>query len=65
MSTSDDHGAASMSDQPAGRRQASLDEIADAEVVTLTSDLIRIDTTNRGGGDGNERPAAEYVAARL
>jgi acetylornithine deacetylase/succinyl-diaminopimelate desuccinylase-like protein len=60
--------AASMSDQlPAGRPhdQAGPDEIADAEVVTLTSDLIRIDTTNRGGGDGNERPAAEYVAARL
>ena len=52
-----------MTDQPAG--QASLDETADAEVVTLTSDLIRIDTTNRGGGDGNERQAAEYVAARL
>jgi acetylornithine deacetylase/succinyl-diaminopimelate desuccinylase-like protein len=60
--------AASMSDQlPAGRPhdQAGPDEIADAEVVTLTSDLIRIDTTNRGGGDGNERPAAEYVAGRL
>ncbi|MEV6006448.1 M20/M25/M40 family metallo-hydrolase [Streptomyces sp. NPDC051976] len=35
------------------------------EVVTFTSDLIRIDTTNRGGGEGNERPAAEYVAERL
>jgi acetylornithine deacetylase/succinyl-diaminopimelate desuccinylase-like protein len=34
-------------------------------VVRYTSDLIRLDTTNRGGGDGCERPAAEYVAARL
>ncbi len=31
----------------------------------MAADLIRIDTTNRGGGDGCERPAAEYVAARL
>ncbi|MEU7565987.1 M20/M25/M40 family metallo-hydrolase [Streptomyces fradiae] len=35
------------------------------EVVRFTSDLIRIDTTNRGGGDCQERPAAEYVAERL
>ncbi|HEV7624897.1 MAG TPA: M20/M25/M40 family metallo-hydrolase [Streptomyces sp.] len=35
------------------------------EAVTYTSELIRIDTTNRGGGDGNERAAAEYVAERL
>ncbi len=35
------------------------------EVVTFTSDLIRIDTTNRGGGDCRERPAGEYAAARL
>lgn len=41
------------------------DEQAMDEVVRFTSDLIRIDTTNRGGGDGNERPAAEYVAERL
>jgi acetylornithine deacetylase/succinyl-diaminopimelate desuccinylase-like protein len=53
-----------MSEQPPAT-QAGPDEIADAEVVTLTSDLIRIDTTNRGGGEGNERPAAEYVAACL
>ncbi len=33
--------------------------------MTFTSDLIRIDTTNRGGGDCQERPAAEYAAARL
>ncbi|MET8167560.1 M20/M25/M40 family metallo-hydrolase [Streptomyces sp. NPDC005329] len=35
------------------------------EVVRFTSDLIRIDTTNRGGGDCRERPAAEYAAAQL
>src|SRR6516225_3466879 len=35
------------------------------EVARFAADLIRIDTTNRGGGDGRERPAAEYVAARL
>ena len=35
------------------------------EVVAFTSDLIRIDTTNRGGGDCRERPAAEYAAERL
>ncbi|MFE9834264.1 M20/M25/M40 family metallo-hydrolase [Streptomyces sp. NPDC005551] len=35
------------------------------EVVSFTSDLIRIDTTNRGGGDCRERPAAEYAAALL
>lgn len=42
-----------------------VDQQALDEVVRFTSDLIRIDTTNRGGGDGNERPAAEYVAALL
>ncbi|MFI9645240.1 M20/M25/M40 family metallo-hydrolase [Streptomyces sp. NPDC052040] len=35
------------------------------EVVRFTSDLIRIDTTNRGDGECRERPAAEYAAARL
>ncbi len=35
------------------------------EVVRFTSELIRIDTTNHGGGDCCERPAAEYVAAQL
>ncbi|WP_339132424.1 M20/M25/M40 family metallo-hydrolase [Streptomyces sp. f51] len=41
------------------------DERALDEVVRFTSDLIRIDTTNRGGGDCQERPAAEYAAALL
>lgn len=35
------------------------------EVVAFTSDLIRIDTANHGGGDCQERPAAEYAAALL
>ncbi|MEU6391589.1 M20/M25/M40 family metallo-hydrolase [Streptomyces sp. NPDC046939] len=42
-----------------------IDEKALDEVVTFTSELIRIDTTNRGGGDCKERPAAEYAAALL
>nr|WSY50378.1 M20/M25/M40 family metallo-hydrolase [Streptomyces sp. NBC_00886] len=44
---------------------ADIDERALDEVVTFTSDLIRIDTTNRGGGDCQERPAAEYAAEQL
>ena len=44
---------------------ADIDERALEEVVTFTSDLIRIDTTNRGGCDCRERPAAEYAAGRL
>ncbi|MEV5319091.1 M20/M25/M40 family metallo-hydrolase [Streptomyces sp. NPDC052687] len=35
------------------------------EVVEFTSGLIRVDTSNRGGGDCRERPAAEYAAERL
>ncbi|NSC24621.1 M20/M25/M40 family metallo-hydrolase [Streptomyces albus subsp. chlorinus] len=46
---------------PAGHLDAQVFD----EVVTATSELIRLDTTNRGGGDGNERQAAEYVAAGL
>jgi acetylornithine deacetylase/succinyl-diaminopimelate desuccinylase-like protein len=38
---------------------------AGADAARLAADLIRIDTTNRGGGDACERPAAEYAAARL
>lgn len=44
---------------------AHLDATALAETVRFTSELIRIDTTNRGHGEGSERRAAEYVAARL
>jgi acetylornithine deacetylase/succinyl-diaminopimelate desuccinylase-like protein len=40
---------------------------AEAEVVTLASELIRIDTTNTGDPDTlvGERKAAEYVAEKL
>ena len=41
------------------------DERALDEVVRFTSELIRIDTSNRGGGDCRERPAAEYAAEQL
>ncbi|MFI5975627.1 M20/M25/M40 family metallo-hydrolase [Streptomyces sp. NPDC051452] len=41
------------------------DQQALDEVVDFTAGLIRIDTTNRGGGDCRERPAAEYAAERL
>ncbi|MGW1353262.1 M20/M25/M40 family metallo-hydrolase [Streptomyces sp. sk2.1] len=43
----------------------SVDQRALDESVTFTSELIRIDTTNRGDGECRERPAAEYVAERL
>ncbi|GAA1613518.1 M20/M25/M40 family metallo-hydrolase [Leucobacter chromiireducens] len=37
-----------------------------SETVRIARDLIRIDTSNRGGGDAEpERPAADYVAAYL
>jgi acetylornithine deacetylase/succinyl-diaminopimelate desuccinylase-like protein len=50
-----------------GRDAAAEDAIAlaEREVVAFAADLIRIDTSNRGGGDCRERPAAEYVAERL
>ena len=39
---------------------------AEAEVVELVSDLIRIDSSNYGDGTGpGEAQAAEYVEARL
>jgi len=41
------------------------DEQALDEVVRFTSDLIRIDTTNKGAGDCRERPAGEYAAEQL
>ncbi|MFF3862475.1 M20/M25/M40 family metallo-hydrolase [Streptomyces sp. NPDC002209] len=53
---------------PAGEPSAEetpVDRVALDEAVEFTSGLIRIDTTNRGGGDCRERPAAEYVAERL
>ncbi|GHF26345.1 hypothetical protein GCM10010218_03950 [Streptomyces mashuensis] len=48
-----------------GRAGPRIDRRALTEAVRFTSDLIRIDTTNRGGGDCRERPAAEYVAGCL
>ncbi|WP_431981783.1 M20/M25/M40 family metallo-hydrolase [Streptomyces qinglanensis] len=56
--------------QEAGRMTAltedgHLDAQVFDEVVRATSELIRIDTTNHGAGEGNERPAAEYVASAL
>ncbi|MFM9372267.1 M20/M25/M40 family metallo-hydrolase [Streptomyces sp. Da 82-17] len=50
-----------MAEQPG----TDVDALALDEVVRFTSELIRIDTTNRGGGDCRERPAAEYAAQRL
>ncbi|MBL7501900.1 M20/M25/M40 family metallo-hydrolase [Frankia sp. CNm7] len=38
---------------------------AQDEVVELCRDLLMIDSTNRGNGDGFERAAAEYVAEKL
>ena len=41
-------------------------EHALSETARIARDLIRIDTSNRGGGDAEpERPAADYVAAYL
>jgi acetylornithine deacetylase/succinyl-diaminopimelate desuccinylase-like protein len=42
-----------------------METAVNEEAARFAADLIRIDTTNRGGGDARERPAAEYVAARL
>ncbi|MFF2653323.1 M20/M25/M40 family metallo-hydrolase [Streptomyces sp. NPDC058045] len=53
-------GATTTAARPDGVDAQALDE-----VVRFTSDLIRFDTTNRGGGDCVERPAAEYAAEQL
>ncbi|WP_223731918.1 M20/M25/M40 family metallo-hydrolase [Streptomyces purpurogeneiscleroticus] len=50
---------------PGIRQDSAVDAQVLDEVVRFTSELIRIDTTNRGNGDCLERPAAEYVAERL
>jgi acetylornithine deacetylase/succinyl-diaminopimelate desuccinylase-like protein len=59
----------SVAGAPPAQRAAAAPRVVDdralEEVVRFTSDLIRIDTTNRGGGEGLERPAAEYVAEQL
>ncbi|MEW2544628.1 M20/M25/M40 family metallo-hydrolase [Streptomyces sp. NPDC047002] len=54
-----------MAEQATARADGAIDDLALAEVTAFTSELIRIDTTNRGGGDCQERPAAEYAAERL
>ncbi|MFD7298932.1 M20/M25/M40 family metallo-hydrolase [Streptomyces sp. NPDC059897] len=55
-----------MAEQPTSAASlGTVDQQALDEVVTFTSELIRIDTTNRGGGDCQERPAAEYAAEKL
>ena len=43
-----------------------LDVANDAEVIQITQDLIRIDTTNYGDGNAvGEAKAADYVAGLL
>lgn len=54
-----------MSDRDEHPQSPHIDQRALDEVVTSTAELIRMDTTNHGGGHGRERPAAEYVAERL
>lgn len=62
-----------MADQPessgptdaTGGPAPAVDEQALDEVVRFTSELIRIDTSNYGGGSCTERPAAEYAAEHL
>src|SRR5215472_12097442 len=59
MTLPDDAAPMTLADDAAPMTPAGI------EAARFAADLIRIDTTNRGGGDGRERPAAEYVAARL
>jgi acetylornithine deacetylase/succinyl-diaminopimelate desuccinylase-like protein len=40
-------------------------EAAQDEAIEVCRDLLRIPSVNRGNGDGHERAAAEYVAAKL
>ncbi|NGO81344.1 M20/M25/M40 family metallo-hydrolase [Streptomyces sp. YC504] len=54
-----------MAEQSTHKTDSGVDATGLDEVVRFTSDLIRIDTTNRGGGDCRERPAAEYAAEQL
>ncbi|WP_199546184.1 M20/M25/M40 family metallo-hydrolase [Streptomyces sp. N35] len=54
-----------MAEQSTQKTDSGVDATGLDEVVRFTSDLIRIDTTNRGGGDCQERPAAEYAAEQL
>jgi acetylornithine deacetylase/succinyl-diaminopimelate desuccinylase-like protein len=55
-----------MTQTPAASRRSSNNVTAQDEVAGLCSDLIRIDTSNRGDNQGpGERQAAEYVAGLL
>jgi hypothetical protein len=57
-----DHGVMTQTPAASGHH----DTTAQDEVASLCSDLIRIDTTNRGDNAGpGERQAAEHVAALL
>jgi acetylornithine deacetylase/succinyl-diaminopimelate desuccinylase-like protein len=63
-STSDTRGAAVSI--PDDGTETVADVSAEEEVADLCRDLIRIDTSNYGNGDGpGERAAAEYVAGKL
>ena len=55
-----------MTQTPAASGRSSNNVTAQDEVAGLCSDLIRIDTSNRGDNQGpGERQAAEYVAGLL
>lgn len=55
-----------MSIEPAGRARPEPTDTPLSETARVARDLIRIDTSNRGGGDAEpELPAAEYVADYL
>ncbi|QBE47624.1 M20/M25/M40 family metallo-hydrolase [Leucobacter triazinivorans] len=55
-----------MSIEPAGRARPEPIDTPLSETARVARDLIRIDTSNRGGGDAEpELPAAEYVADYL
>jgi acetylornithine deacetylase/succinyl-diaminopimelate desuccinylase-like protein len=55
-----------VTENPAAENPATKHVTAEDEVAALCSDLIRIDTTNRGDHSGpGERKAAEHVAALL
>ena len=55
-----------MSTDPTRRDPRDLPEPELSETARIARDLIRFDTSNRGGGDAEpERPAADYVAAYL
>lgn len=53
------HPSATVSEADTGLRDAG------AEAVDLARDLIRRDSTNHGGGDGDERGTAEFAAEAL